>query len=80
MTEFERDLPLLDGDEERLHRVILNVCKNSVESMPNGGTLTLRTYSNDEDVVLEVSDTGLGIAEGVDVFQLFTTTKIGGVV
>lgn len=48
--------------------------------MPNGGTLTLRTYSNDEDVVLEVSDTGLGIAEGVDVFQLFTTTKIGGVV
>jgi PAS domain S-box-containing protein len=78
VTEYGSDLPLLDGDEERLHQVILNLSRNAVESMPDGGTLTLRTYSNDEDVVLEVSDTGLGIPEGVDVFQLFTTTRVYG--
>jgi signal transduction histidine kinase len=78
VTEFAPTLLLLDGDEDKLHQVILNLSKNAIESMPDGGELALRTYSSGDDIVLEVSDTGLGIAEGVDVFQLFTTTKTYG--
>jgi signal transduction histidine kinase len=36
------ELPCIMGDRDRLRQVILNLCKNAVEAMPNGGTLTLR--------------------------------------
>jgi protein-histidine pros-kinase len=76
-TEFAQNLTL-DGDEQRLQQLILNLSKNAIEAMPEGGTLTLRTYSSGEGVALEVSDTGTGIPEGVDIFELFTTTKAQG--
>lgn len=68
----------LHADEEKLQQIILNLCKNSVESMSNGGTLTLRGYSRGKDVIFELSDTGFGIPEGIDVFKLFATTKPQG--
>jgi len=77
VTEFGQDL-ILDGDEDRLHQVVLNLSRNAVESMPDGGMLILKTYSVGEEVIFEVSDTGPGIPEGVDVFELFTTTKAQG--
>jgi signal transduction histidine kinase len=46
--------------------------------MPEGGTLTLITYGTEENIVLEVSDTGSGIPEGIDVFKPFITTKSEG--
>ncbi len=46
--------------------------------MPDGGILTLTAYSTGEEVIFEVSDTGSGIPEGVDVFKPFTTTKRQG--
>ncbi len=67
---------LLDGD--KMKQVILNLCKNAIEAMPQGGVLTLRTFQSQELVVLEISDTGVGIPQGMDVFQLFTTTKRNG--
>jgi PAS domain S-box-containing protein len=76
-TEFARNLTL-DGDEERLHQVILNLTRNAIESMPDGGMLTLKTYSVGKDVMFEVSDTGAGIAEDIDIFELFRTTKAQG--
>ena len=77
VTDFARNLTL-DGDEGRLHQVILNLIRNAIESMPDGGLLTLKTYGVGEDIVFEVSDTGSGIPGGVDVFELFTTTKAQG--
>ena len=77
LTDFSGDLNL-SADPEKLLQVILNLTKNAVESMPEGGTLTLRAYSTGEEVVIEVGDTGSGIVEGIDVFQPFTTTKQQG--
>ncbi|HEX9144353.1 MAG TPA: ATP-binding protein [Candidatus Binatia bacterium] len=62
-------------DEERVKQVLLNLFQNSVEAMPTGGTLTLRGYASGENICLEITDTGVGVPKGVDIFELFTTTK-----
>lgn len=77
VTRLEK-VPGMLIDREKIKQVILNLCKNSVEAMPDGGTLTVKTYPCDDGVVLEVSDTGEGIPHGLDVFQLFRTTKPEG--
>jgi signal transduction histidine kinase len=60
-------------------QVILNLCKNAVEAMPEGGSLTLKGYLSGADtIVVEVSDTGIGIPEGMDIFEIFRTTKPDG--
>lgn len=75
---FPAELPLVLADEERIKQALWNVCENAVDAMPNGGTLKLRGYPYGEDVCLDVKDSGIGIPDGLDVFQLFTTTKANG--
>jgi len=55
------DLPLIMVDRGKLRQVLLNLCKNAVEAMPNGGTLTLRSYATEEWLCLDIADTGDGI-------------------
>jgi protein-histidine pros-kinase len=76
-TQLE-NVPGLLVDPEKIKQVILNLCKNAVEAMPDGGSLTIKTTRSQEGIVLEVTDTGKGIAPGVDAFQLFRTTKPEG--
>jgi two-component system, NtrC family, sensor histidine kinase HydH len=72
-------LPPIMLDPDKMKQVILNLCKNAVEAMPQGGCLTLKGYlSSAETVVLEVTDTGIGIREGMDIFEIFRTTKPDG--
>jgi signal transduction histidine kinase len=75
---FEDALPLVSLDTEKIKQVILNLCKNAVEAMPDGGCLTLKCYHSRGMVVLEVSDDGVGVPDDVNVFELFKTTKPGG--
>jgi signal transduction histidine kinase len=72
---FPPEFPLVIADQEKLAQVLLNLCKNAVEAMPQGGKLTLRGHSTKAHVLLEVSDTGVGIPEGLNIFEPFTTTK-----
>lgn len=76
--DIPEDLPAISADKEKLKQVFLNLCKNAVEAMPSGGMLTLRAYVNGPRLVVEVSDTGMGITQELDVFELFTTTKNKG--
>jgi signal transduction histidine kinase len=46
--------------------------------MAGGGTLTIRGRQADGLVSVDISDTGVGIPEDVNIFQLFTTTKDHG--
>jgi PAS domain S-box-containing protein len=77
-TRFPAPLPLLMIDPERIKQAILNLCQNGVEAMPDGGTLTVGGFQQGDSIVINVRDSGTGIAPGVDVFQLFKTTKPEG--
>jgi signal transduction histidine kinase len=69
------DLPRIMADRNKLRQVLLNLCKNAVEAMPNGGTLTLRSYTSKQWVCLDISDTGEGILETMRVFEPAVTNK-----
>jgi PAS domain S-box-containing protein len=74
-TEFAEDLPLIPLDRQKMKQVVLNLCKNAIEAMPNGGLLDIRSYRNGTSVIVEFSDTGQGIPQGFEPFHLFKTTK-----
>jgi len=71
-------LPVVRIDREKIKQVLLNVVRNAIEAMPEGGSLGVSTSAADGSVVIRVSDTGTGIAPGVDVFDFFMTTKPDG--
>ncbi len=75
---FPPDLLPITADGEKLKQVLLNLCKNAAEAMPQGGTLTVRAHNSGGQVHLEVSDTGVGIPARVDIFEPFITTKPQG--
>ena len=77
--ELEPDLPPVYGDAAQLQQVVLNLAMNAVEATPGGGDLRVRTRSTSgtREVVLEVSDTGIGIPASIlpKIFDPFFTTK-----
>jgi signal transduction histidine kinase len=64
-------------DFDQMTQVITNLLKNSVEAMPEGGKITLGLTDSADNIMIQVSDTGLGIAkEHMDkLFTPFFTTK-----
>jgi signal transduction histidine kinase len=71
-------LPLLRIDYRKFKQALLNLFKNALEAMPEGGTLTVRLYKSRRIVCVEVQDSGMGIPEDLDSFEPFTTTKSHG--
>jgi len=67
-------------DEKEIRQLILNLARNGLEAMSPGGTLTIKTYMEDDTVVLEVQDKGRGIAPDVlkKLGTPFFTTKDNG--
>lgn len=63
--------------EHEIREVIINILSNSMDAMEQGGTLTIRTYDEDDRVVVEISDTGSGISDEVreQIFEPFYSTK-----
>ena len=70
----------INGDADLLQQAILNVIKNGLEAMPDGGTLLIRTNRDEADCELEIADSGCGIAPEVRdrIFNLYFTTKQNG--
>ena len=60
-THLDSAIPPVNGDANRLQQVVLNLCLNACEAMPDGGRIDLATREENGEVVLEVRDTGHGI-------------------
>jgi len=71
------DLPTIMGDETLLNQVLLNLVLNSIQAMPNGGKLEIKTSLTNEGISLIVNDTGIGISKEIidKIFTPFFTTK-----
>jgi signal transduction histidine kinase/CheY-like chemotaxis protein len=75
------DLPELALDRTKLTQVVMNLLINAAQAIPDGGStehwIKVASYRRNEDVVLEVTDTGRGIPEHVRdrIFEPFFTTK-----
>ena len=73
------ELSFVKADADKLKQVLLNLCKNAVEAMPDGGTLTVRVQQDGNNQVhLHITDTGSGIPDDVNIFEPFITTKPEG--
>lgn len=71
-----REVKIL-GDEFVLKEAFLNLIKNAIEAMPQGGKLLIDVASNDKSIVIHIKDNGVGMSEEVldKLFIPFFTTK-----
>jgi len=79
-TNFEENLPTVNGDEDKLTQVLLNLLLNGIQAMENGGTLDVYAGATDRKIQIVVTDTGCGISEKdlARVFDPYFTTKPDG--
>ena len=56
------EVDLVDADELRFKQVVINLLSNAVKFTPDGGTITVDATVDGRDVVVTVTDTGIGIA------------------
>jgi signal transduction histidine kinase len=79
-----KDTHTIQGDPDLLRQALVNVAENAIQAMPDGGTLTVRTYStmldNQPAVAISLRDTGEGMdtlvrSKATDPF--FTTRPTG---
>ncbi|MBC7929461.1 MAG: response regulator [Rubrivivax sp.] len=78
--ELSENLPLVSGDMGQLQQAVIILSENAIDSMPEGGTLTLRTRRDAGEggaACIEVRDTGQGIPPEISerIFDPFFTTK-----
>ena len=81
IKKFDSEPSIINVDREQINRVFLNVIINSVEAMPEGGTMTISTSIEEDLFVVKIQDTGEGIREEdiIRIFDPFFSTKPPGV-
>ncbi len=72
-----QEIPTVKGNLAELREVLTNLIFNAVDAMPQGGKISIRTHGDGDRVVLEISDTGVGMTDEIRrrCFEPFFTTK-----
>lgn len=75
-AELGEVAPVL-GDAAQLREVLVNLIFNAMNAMPEGGEIEVKTWQEDSQVILAISDTGMGIPEEIrgKIFDPFFTTR-----
>jgi two-component system NtrC family sensor kinase len=79
--EIEPAVPAVTADPHQLEQVFLNIINNGVDAMleaGRGGSLKVRIYAHEGNVITEFQDSGPGIKEPNRIFDPFYTTKSVG--
>jgi len=80
VSDLTQSEPKIEVDVERLKRVFINIIKNAIDAMPEGGRLTITTKESDDSLEIAFTDTGVGMSkETLDKLwtPLFTTKAKG---
>jgi signal transduction histidine kinase len=77
VKDYDRTLPQIPATPAELNQVWTNLIDNAVQAMNGTGTLTIKTFRDDDHVVVSIGDTGPGVPEELRkrVFEPFFTTK-----
>lgn len=77
VTEAFGDIPLTTGDVDQLKQVFLNIITNAIHAMPDGGGISIRTFTMGDYILISLADTGHGISSEVRqrIFEPFFSTK-----
>ncbi len=82
IRNYEDDLPPVPLDETLMRQTLFNFVQNSIQAMPKGGSIYLNTSHEEagtdvEHAVIEIRDTGIGIAEEIQerIYDAYFTTK-----
>jgi signal transduction histidine kinase len=77
---LDPDLPSILLDEQTIEAALVNLVKNAIEAMSDGGQLTVRTRLTRQGVALDLIDTGVGMDQStaMHMFDTFYSTKDGG--
>ena len=80
VIDADLNFPKLRVDSLMIKRVFINLITNALQSMPNGGELTVTASQTEETALISFRDTGVGIAEEhkSKIFQPLFTTKAKG--
>jgi PAS domain S-box-containing protein len=82
VVQVDEKLPKIHADARQLEQVLVNLCLNAIDAMPDGGRLTVgakwtSTASSSRELVISIADTGFGIDDKdlSRIFQPFFTAK-----
>ncbi|HVP18453.1 MAG TPA: ATP-binding protein [Spirochaetia bacterium] len=76
-SDLSSAVPIMRIDSRFIKQALLNLIKNAVAAMPDGGTLRVETRRAGNEVLVRISDTGTGIPEEImdKIFEPYFTTK-----
>jgi len=77
--ELDPDLPPMRQDQARVQQILNNLISNAVKFTPEGGRVTIRVRLENDFMLMQVDDTGVGIAEDDQqvIFEKFRQGRVG---
>ncbi len=80
IEEYSENVPLVVGNRNEILQIVINLVNNSLDATEEGGFVKIKTYQEEDTVVLEVEDNGTGIKkeQQAEIFNEFFTTKQNG--
>jgi signal transduction histidine kinase len=78
--EYDRNLPAFQGYPDELNQVLVHIISNAIDAMNGHGTIIIRTFQENRQIVVQIEDDGPGIPSSIQpkVFDPFFTTKEPG--
>jgi signal transduction histidine kinase len=79
-VNLEEDLPRITVDVMKMERVLINLLMNAVQASPDGEAVSIQTYKDGGQVIIDIADSGCGIQpdQQGSIFDPFFTTKREG--